>query len=150
MPLPNTCLIGGVVTDPEFRFTASGKPLCSFRIAVKGRKKVGDREWADGEPYYLEVTWFDRSAENLVNTVTKGDTVLVNGRLEPNVWTDKAGNERRELRMVAEDVGVSLRWSSWAKTENHAASGAGSVAPPEPQGSGWGPTPGDLPTEPPF
>jgi single-stranded DNA-binding protein len=37
--------------------------------------------------------------------------LLVEGKLEENVWTTNEGVERKDIRIVADKVAVSLKWN---------------------------------------
>lgn len=117
MPSPYVTLIGGVTADPELRFTSAGKAMCRLRIAVRGRKKDASGEWTDGEPYFYGVAIFGKMAEHVAEGVQRGTEVIVQGRLETNLWTGKEGVEHRDLQIVAEDFGLSLRWDAYRKVE---------------------------------
>jgi single-strand DNA-binding protein len=124
MPAPTVTVVGGVTADPEIKFTNSGKAMCRIRVAVKGRKKDAGGEWTDAEPYYFGVVAFGALAEHVAETVSRGTEVIIQGRMETNVWTDKEDREHRDLNIVAEDFGVSLRWDSYRKNERAARSEA--------------------------
>jgi single-strand DNA-binding protein len=115
MPAPNVTLVGGVVTDPDLRFTPSGKSVLSFRLIVKGRKKDSGGDWTDGDPFFVTVSVWAPLAENAAETINKGDDVIAVGRLEARKWQSKDGEERTDMVLTAEDIGVSLRWNTWAK-----------------------------------
>ena len=47
-------VIGNLTADPELRYTSSGIPVCSFRVASTPRvrnRQTG--EWSDGDPLFL-------------------------------------------------------------------------------------------------
>jgi single-strand DNA-binding protein len=75
-------VIGNVVNDVELRFTKSGEPVASFRVAAGTRRfdKNADR-WIDGDTHYFSVSCWRSLAHNVVQTVTKGMPVVVVGRL---------------------------------------------------------------------
>ena len=53
---------------------------------------------------------FGRQAENVRDSLTKGDTVLVGGTLQFRHWEDDAGTKREGTEIVADAVGPSLRY----------------------------------------
>jgi single-strand DNA-binding protein len=75
-------VVGNVVNDVELRFTKSGEPVASFRVAAGTRRfdKNADR-WIDGDTHYFSVSCWRSLAHNVVQTVTKGMPVVVVGRL---------------------------------------------------------------------
>jgi single-strand DNA-binding protein len=105
----------GVVADPEIRFSGNGKAWLSMRVVAKDRTRDSNGEWTDGEPLFLNAVVFGKHAENLVESIVKGDSVVLKGRLRPNKWTDKEGNERNDVQIAVDYIGVDLRWNP-AKT----------------------------------
>jgi single-strand DNA-binding protein len=105
-------LVGNLTGDPELRFSAAGKPWCSFKIAVKPFIP-GAAE--PSEPVYYSVVCFGSLAENVSENVTKGSRVVVSGRLEEETWTGRDGVERTSLKVVADGVGPDLRFAKPAQ-----------------------------------
>ncbi len=96
-------LIGRLVRDPELRFTASGKAVATFSIAVN-RPFSKTRE-AD---FFNVVVW-ERTAENCANYLSKGRLVGVEGRLQSRSYETKAG-ERRYVTEVVANMVEFLEW----------------------------------------
>lgn len=145
MTYPQISVTGSVVKDSiDFRFSQGGKAFCRFRIKVSDRKKDG-QNWTDAEPIWQSVVAFDKIAEHFADSAEAGDTVIVMGRLEPNVWTDKDGNERRDLNIVAAEIGMSCRWNSW--TRDAESGGRSASAPTATSADPWASQASD---EPPF
>ena len=57
---------------------------------------------------FIDVVTFGKPAEHLADSVMKGDTIFVSGKLEQQNWKDASGNDRTGFRIVAEDVSVSV------------------------------------------
>lgn len=110
----------GIVMEPEVKFSENGKCWVKLRCIAKDRKRDSNGEWTDGDPIFIDVLVFGKQAENLAESVAKSDTVLVKGRLSPNNWTDKEGNERKDVRIMADEIAVSVRWNP-ARTPTVAA-----------------------------
>lgn len=87
-------LIGNVTRDIELKLADSGNTYCDFSIAVS---KIKKRE--DGA-YFFNCTAFSTVAENLCAYAHKGTNVLIEGTLEQNIYTDKAGNKRSEVKIL--------------------------------------------------
>jgi single-strand DNA-binding protein len=111
-------IMGNLGADPELRFTASGQAVASLRIADTPRKKNPAGEWVDGETLWMGVTIWGRDAESAVEQLRKGDKVIAHGRIGSRTWTDRDGNERTSVEMVAEHIGQV------AKPERRAADDA--------------------------
>jgi single-strand DNA-binding protein len=125
--LNRVVLIGRLVRDPELRTTTSGKSVVSFSIAVNKRVKAQDGTEAD----FFRVTAWGQTAEYVNTYLTKGRLVSVDGRLDTKKWTDKDGNNREGVEIVAENVsGLDRpRDDEGGTTAPRASSGRGSSAP---------------------
>jgi single-strand DNA-binding protein len=109
--LPQITASGTLVADPEIRFTPAGHSVANFRMACNDRK-LENGQWVDGEATFLRVTVWRTMAENLVESMVKGDYVVVTGRLKQNNWTDQQGQQRSNLEIEADEVAVGLRFRS--------------------------------------
>lgn len=109
--LPVVTVEGRMVNDPELRFSPSGVAVGKFRIVASSRKKVGD-EWVDDKTLWMQVTCFKQLAENCVDSLAKGDLVVVTGRLQTDEWETQEGEKRSATVLVADNVGPSLMFRS--------------------------------------
>jgi single-strand DNA-binding protein len=76
--------------------------MANFSIAST-EKKEGATTWVD-------VVCFDEQADVVSQSVQKGDRVVVTGRLALETYEKKDGSQGSSLRLVADEVGKSLRW----------------------------------------
>jgi len=113
----------GVVSDPEIRFSDSGKAWAKFRGVTKERVRDAQGNWTDGKATFLDILCFGKEAENLTESVLKGDSVIVIGRMQQNEWTDDEGSKRVTYQVVADMIGPSLKWTA-AKTQRMMEQGA--------------------------
>ena len=114
MAFDNTLTItGNVVNDPELRFTPNNLAVCEFRMAWNLRKQNGD-----DEAMFFNVTCWRSLAENVAESIDKGDRVIVTGRLNWRSWETDAGEKRQVVDIQAEEVGPSLQWASADVTRN--------------------------------
>jgi single-strand DNA-binding protein len=114
---------GNLVDDPQVRFTPSGKQITELTVLVNQRRRNGDGEWVDGEPTRHVVRAFKTLAENIVESLAKGDRVFVHGTVTTEAWTDKQSGEKRTAqRVLAEIVGPSLRWATARITKTNRSS----------------------------
>ena len=95
-------LTGNLTRDPELRSLPSGMSVCSLRIASNSRRKENG-EWVD-KPNYFSVTVWGAQGENASRFLSKGRPVAIDGRLEWREWTDKEGNKRESIEVVADSV----------------------------------------------
>ena len=103
-------LVGNLVEDPNLRFTQSGQPVASFRVASTPRffDKAAN-EWKDGEALFLGCNVWRQMAENCAETLTKGMRVIVQGRLKQRSYETKQGEKRTVYEIEVDEIGPSLR-----------------------------------------
>ncbi len=91
-------LMGRLTRDPEQRTTTSGRMVVSFSIAV-------DRQTQDDQADFFDVTAWEKLGELVMQYLSKGRRVLVQGRLRQDSWEDKeTGKRRSRIEVVASDV----------------------------------------------
>ena len=104
---------GNLADDPQVRFTGSGKQVTEITVLVNQRRQNEDGEWVEAEPTRHVVRAFNTLAENIADSLAKGDRVFVHGSVTTDVWTDKrTGEKRTAQRVLADIVGPSLRWAT--------------------------------------
>jgi single-strand DNA-binding protein len=96
-------LTGNLTRDPELRSTSSGLSVCGMRIAVNTRRKDQSGNWIE-KPNYFDVTVFGGQGENCAKFLSKGRPVAIDGRLEWREFTDKDGNQRQAIDIIADSV----------------------------------------------
>jgi single-strand DNA-binding protein len=113
---------GNVGTVTGLEFSQDGKARFKFSVAEGHRGKVNG-EWADTGTTWYTVTVFGNEAETLADVVAAGQKqrVTVTGRLSSRKYTTKDGQERDNLDVVADFVGI-------APTHNR-QQGGGNFAP---------------------
>jgi single-strand DNA-binding protein len=96
-------MTGNLTRDPELRSTNSGTAVCGLRIACNTRRKDGSGNWVD-KPNYFDVTVWGAQGENCAKFLEKGRPVAIDGRLEWREFTDKDGNNRQAVEIIADSV----------------------------------------------
>ena len=132
MTMNSISVIGNVGNEPEMRYTPSGAPVTSFRVAT-------NRRWtsADGEKHE-ETEWFrvnawNRLAETCNQFVVKGMKVYVDGRLSSSPYVSRdgeprAGNEIYALQVLFLDRATMTEEGAGAgEAEGAAGSPAGNL-----------------------
>ena len=118
-------VVGNLVADPELRFTASGQPVATFRIASTPRiRDNATNEWKDGDSLFLTCNVWRQAAENVAESLQRGMRVIVTGRLKQRNYETKEGEKRTVYEVEVDDVGPSLRNAS-AKVTRAQRSGSG-------------------------
>ena len=113
----NITVLGNLTRDPELRYTPNGNAVAGFGIAVNRRIQNDDGEWIDDPDFFEITTWF-KLAENSASSLSKGDRVLVSGRLKQDRWEDKDGQKRSVIKIVASVVAPSLEFASATLEKN--------------------------------
>ena len=90
-------LTGNLTRSPELRSTPNGIPVCTFTIAVNGRK-------SDDPTAYFRITVWRQLAEICNRYLTKGKKVFVSGPVTVSTYTAKDGSTRASMEITAEDV----------------------------------------------
>jgi single-strand DNA-binding protein len=99
---------GNLTDDPEVRYTESGITRVTFRMAVSGRRE-------QEVTFFTVIVWRDQ-AEHAARSLSKGNRVVVVGRLQRRTWTAEDGSARSTVEVVAEELGPSLRWATATTT----------------------------------
>jgi len=98
-------LIGRLTQDPELRYTPSGAPVTDLRLATSRVLSGGDEGERREETLYIDVTVWNRQAENCCQYLTKGSGVHIEGFLRMDSWEDKnTGEKRSKVKVVADRV----------------------------------------------
>jgi single-strand DNA-binding protein len=96
---------GNLTDDPELRHTDGGIARATFRVAVSGRSR-------DSEASFFNVVVWRDQAEHAAASLSKGSRVVVVGRLQQRAWTAEDGSARSLVEVVADELGLSLRWAT--------------------------------------
>ena len=124
----NITLTGLVATTPRHLTTSEGLAITSFRLASSQRRfdRAANR-WVDGDTNWYTVSSFRALAENVATSVSKGDRVIVTGKLRIRDWenTDRSGTT---VEVEAEALGHDLTWGIASYTRNSSSTEVTSVA----------------------
>lgn len=86
---------GTLTRDPELRYAQSGTPMLKLALAATRRtQNRNTKQWGDdGDPLYIDVTFFGERENYLGDILNKGDQVSVTGALVRRNWKvdDKTG-----------------------------------------------------------
>lgn len=121
-------LVGRVPRDPELKQTASGKLVCSIGLAT-------NREWKNDQGVKVSKTewhnlvFWGKLAEIVGQYVTKGQEILVSGRIEYREYESKDGHNVKVTDIVVEDMQMGSK------------AGGGAPAQPQSQSEGQQPAP---------
>lgn len=90
--------MGNLARDPEIRYTAAGKAVASFSIAVN--EGYGENQKAT----FIPIVAWDKLAEICGNNLSKGRKILVEGRMQVRNYEGKDGIKRYVTEIVAQNI----------------------------------------------
>ncbi len=114
-----TCtLTGNLTADPELRFTSSGAAVANFTVAATSRTfDKTTNQWRDSEALFLRCTLWRQPAENLTESLHRGDRVIVTGRLRQRSFDTREGDKRTTIELDVDEIGASLKFTTLTLTK---------------------------------
>lgn len=105
----NRCILfGNLCSDPELKMSAGGTAVLKLRLATNERRKGNNDQWEEVAEYHSVVV-FGKRAEGLGSFLSKGASVLVEGKLRTSSWEDNNGQKRYKTEIVADEVKVTSK-----------------------------------------
>ena len=105
--------------DAELRYTTNGKAYSKFSIA--NNEGYGENK----KTTFFNCTLWGKSAENLNRFLTKGQKVLITGKIELGKYTDKEGIERTTVDINVDSFGgvelIGNKVQQESETDNYAS-----------------------------
>lgn len=101
--LNKVMLIGNVGRNPELKFTPSGIPVTSFRMATTETWKDRDGNLQEHTDWHTVVAWRGL-AEVIHKLVKKGSRVFIEGRIQTRSFEDKNGNRKHVVEILADNM----------------------------------------------
>lgn len=97
-----TTIAGHLGSDPEERFTPSGKKVISLRVACKSRKNGKD------DTIWWRVTVWGDTFDNILPYFKKGSPIVVTGEvMPPDVYQDRNGQTQVSMQITAFNISFS-------------------------------------------
>lgn len=91
-------IMGRLTYEPELRATPSGVSVVRFQVAVdRNYQKVGEDRKTD----FIDCTAWRQTAEFVCKYFHKGSMIAVEGSLQTDNYTDKNGEKRKSVQLVA-------------------------------------------------
>jgi single-strand DNA-binding protein len=102
-------LVGNVASDVRTTTSQAGVPISSFRVASTTRRyDRGRGGWADVDTLYVTVVCWRSLAEHVASSLSKGDPVVVHGRVRMRQWTGDDGRSGTAVELEASTAGHDL------------------------------------------
>lgn len=116
-------LMGRLTFEPEVRITPSGVSVIRFQVACdRNYQRSGQDRQAD----FIDCVAWRQTAEFISRYFHKGSMIAVEGTLQTSSYTDKNGNQRKQVEVLAKNV-------SFCGSKSETSGAAGSQ--PEPNNS---------------
>lgn len=98
MNLNKVILAGRLTADPELKTTPSGLSVTSFTVAVDRRFQK------DKQTDFISCVAWRQTAEFITKYFVKGSAICIVGSIQTRKYTDKNGNKRTAVEVVADEV----------------------------------------------
>jgi single-strand DNA-binding protein len=131
-------LVGNLTRDVELRYIPSGTAVTDISLAVNERVKKND-QWVE-EANFFDVTLWGRTAEVAAEYLSKGSSVLIEGRLKQDKW-EQDGQKKSKIKVVGE------RMQMLGSKPGGSGGGSGDFANQETQKVGAEPQQGPPPSD---
>lgn len=93
-------LMGNLTRDPELRYTPQGTAVTDIGLAVNDNRSKSEQQ----KTTFVDVTFWDKSAEIICEYMKKGSSILVEGRLQTDSWDDReTGKKVYRLKVIAQN-----------------------------------------------
>ena len=93
-------LIGRLSRDPELRHTSNNTPVCQINVAVSRPVAQGKEPETD----FINVTVWNKQAENLVKYVKKGNQIAIEGRIQTRSYDNEEGKKIYVIEVLANHI----------------------------------------------
>src|SRR5699024_6462210 len=124
-------VVGNIVSDPELRFTPSGKAVADFRVAENHKRYSQEtKKWETTNTTYYRVNAWGDQASNIAGALQTGTDVVVVGKFHAREYETKDGAKRLSLEIsvsfgsgvVAPVVGAFQQVEVTRESSNHSSS----------------------------
>lgn len=113
------------VISLDLKFSQKGNAWLKIRGIAKDRVRDANGQWGDGDPLFIDII-VNQGSEHLCESVVKGDTVIVTGKLKQREY-EIDGQKRVDIQIHADSVGVSTRWAPARTQRSIDANGVATV-----------------------
>lgn len=114
--LNKVMIIGNLGSDPEMRYTPTGRPVTSFSVATSRSWVTSEGEPREATEWFRVVAW-GNLAEICNRYLSKGSRVYVEGRLQTRSWENQGQKHYRTEVVATEMVILDVREPRLAEEE---------------------------------
>lgn len=112
-------IMGRLTYDPELRTTPNGVSVVQLQVACD---RNFQRSGEDRKTDFIDVTAWRQTAEFISRYFRKGSMIAIEGSIQTDSYTDKDGNKRKTVRVVANNVSFCGSKAESGTTSNPAFS----------------------------
>ncbi len=98
--LNKVIFVGRLAADPVIKTTSTGQPMANLRLATNAYWRDSSGEMQTKTDFHDVVAWRN-VAESITDQLHKGDSILVEAKLQPRKWQTADGQPRRSIDIVA-------------------------------------------------
>ena len=158
-------VVGNIVSDPELRFTPSGKAVADFRVAENHKRFSQEtKKWETTNTTFYRVNAWGDQASNIAGALQKGTEVVVVGKFQAREYETKDGEKRLSLEIsvsfgsgvvapvvsMFQQVEVTRESSNHSSSASTQSSSSWDAQPSQSAGHNWGSAPEVDGNNPPF
>jgi len=111
-------VVGNLTREPEIRFFQGDKSVVNTGLAINKSFKNASGEWQEETDFVDLSIWQNAGAENVANSLSKGDRVIVSGVLKQNTWQTDGGENRSKIEITVLEIGPTMKWAEVSVTKN--------------------------------
>ena len=100
--LNHVVIMGRMVRDPELRQLDNGTSVTSFSVAVE--RNYVDKTTNERQADFLNVVAWRQTADFVCKYFHQGDMIALEGSLQSRKYTDKDGNNRIAIEIIASNI----------------------------------------------
>lgn len=122
-------ITGNLTGDPELRYSGGGAAVARLTVAANERyRDKQTNEWVDGDSFFAQASCFGDLAAHVVESLHKGDRVIVTGHLVSRRWDKPDGTVGYGTDLKVDEIAASLRFAEVTiRRMVRTGSGTGSV-----------------------
>jgi single-strand DNA-binding protein len=108
---------GNLTREPELRYFENGSAVCNTGMAIN-KTWTNDKGEKQESVEFLDLSIWGKMGENVAESLTKGDRVLVVGAVKIRRVEQEDGTKRQFAEINVKEIGTTLRWATCTSNKN--------------------------------
>ena len=123
---------GNLTRDPEIRYFEDENSVTNTGMAI-------NKSWTDPQgkkqesTQFFDLSIYDKMGENVVESMSSGDRVMVVGSLKINRVDGDDGAKKQYPEISVVEIGATVRWATTVIKKNEKGSSTGAKSNPVPE-----------------